>query len=83
MHMSMPIEITRYTDPASLSPSTLLDPEDVATILRTSVLTLKNWRRDRTGPRWIEFGRQRLYRAGDLVEWLEERARREGDAPTQ
>ena len=67
-----PTEITRYTDPAALSPGTLLEAEDVAMILRTSVLTLKNWRRDHVGPRWIESGKQRLYRAGDLAAWLED-----------
>lgn len=66
-----PTEITRYSDPAALSPGTLLESEDVAVILRTSELTLKNWRRDGVGPRWIESGKQRLYRAGDLAAWLE------------
>lgn len=65
--------ITRYTDPSALWPGTLLESEDVATILRASVLTLKNWRRDRTGPPWIEVGQQRLYRAGDLANWIEGR----------
>ena len=65
-----PAEITRYTDPASLSPGTLLEAEDVAMILRTSVLTLKNWRRDRVGPKWLVSGKQRLYRAGDLADWI-------------
>lgn len=71
MLKAVPTEITRYTDPASLSPGTLLAAEDVATILRTSVLTLKNWRRDRVGPKWIGSGKQRLYRAGDLTDWIE------------
>lgn len=74
MSSSEPIEITRYTDPASLSPGTLLAQEEVAVILRTSVHTLKNWRRDRSGPRWIEIGQQRLYRAGDLATWIDDRS---------
>lgn len=67
------MEITAYTDPSSLPPGTLLEAEDVARILRASVLTLKSWRRDHTGPPWIEVGKQRLYRAGDLAKWIQDR----------
>ncbi len=69
--------VTHHTDPFALSPGTLLDVQEVAAILRVSVHTLKNWRRDRSGPRWIAYGKQRLYRAGDLVLWLEKRVARE------
>ncbi len=65
-------EISRYTDPSSLSPGTLLETDDLAVLLRTSPVTLKNWRRDGIGPRWVEAGKQRLYRASDLVAWLDE-----------
>jgi hypothetical protein len=73
--LSTPSEITRYTDPASLSPGTLLEPEDVALILRMSTTTLKNWRRDNVGPKWVVSGKARLYRAGDLAAYLEASAR--------
>jgi hypothetical protein len=73
--LSTPSEITRYTDPASLSPGTLLEPEDVAVILRMSTTTLKNWRRDNVGPKWVVSGKARLYRAGDLAAYLEASAR--------
>lgn len=71
MSLTTPSEITRYTDPAALSPGTLLEPEDVALILRTSVHTIKSWRRDRVGPKWVVSGKHRLYRAGDLATWIE------------
>lgn len=66
------MEITPYTDPASLSPGTLLEPQDVALILRVSVHTLKSWRRDGVRPPWVEPGKRRLYRAGDLAAWLDQ-----------
>lgn len=71
MSLATPSEITRYTDPAALSPWTLLESEDVALILRTSGHTIKSWRRDRVGPKWVVSGKHRLYRAGDLATWIE------------
>ena len=43
-------------DAAELAPGDLLTPEEVASILRTSLSTLANWRSLKQGPRYRKVG---------------------------
>lgn len=70
------MEITEHTDPLSLSPGSLLTQAEIALICRVQPETVKKWRSQGKGPRWIPMGRSVLYTAGDFAEWLE--ARRAG-----
>jgi excisionase family DNA binding protein len=48
----------------------LLDPEEVATLLKIPVKTLYAWRYTRTGPPALKVGKHLRYRASEIDEWL-------------
>jgi predicted DNA-binding transcriptional regulator AlpA len=50
----------------------LLDEKDVARATRMSLATIRRWRLQRTGPRWIKVGGTAVrYRAADLARWID------------
>jgi hypothetical protein len=49
-----------------------LESCDAAPVLGVKALTLKVWRRNGTGPRYIKFGNRVRYRLSDLEAWLAE-----------
>ena len=49
-----------------------LESVDAAVVVGVKPLTLKLWRRNGTGPRYIAFGNRVRYRLSDLEEWLAE-----------
>lgn len=65
------MEITEHTDPRSLGPGALLTQAEIALICRVRPQTVKKWRTQGKGPRWVPVGRSALYPAGDFVAWLE------------
>jgi predicted DNA-binding transcriptional regulator AlpA len=57
--------------------SELLTEVEVAGILKMKRQTLRNWRGQRVGPRFIKLrDRSVRYRRGDVEEWIEEQASR-------
>ncbi|MGC2853841.1 helix-turn-helix domain-containing protein [Novispirillum sp. DQ9] len=52
--------------------SSLLTPKEVASILRVSEKTLKNWRSLRLGPPFIKVGGVVRYRRRSVDRWLEQ-----------
>ena len=61
---------------AGLEPDQLLDPGQAGAILGVEPSTLAVWRSvGRYSLKYIKVGRLVRYRAGDLAEWLEKRAR--------
>jgi excisionase family DNA binding protein len=57
----------------------LLTEAEAAEMLRSSVPTLRRWRRLGTGPASIKSGRKVLYRREALDRWLAERETRDGE----
>ena len=52
----------------------LLTTEDVATLLNVKPRTLKQWRHERRGPRYVSLGRRIVrYRRSDVDEWIRSR----------
>ena len=50
----------------------LLSRRELATILKLSEATLRNWASRRTGPPFLRVGPRRVaYRTGDVRQWLE------------
>lgn len=63
-------------DVASLTPETLLTPEQAAQVLGLSVKTLATWRSTgRQALPFIRCGGRVRYRRSDVAAWLESRAR--------
>lgn len=54
------------------SPGTLLNEREVAAALFISVKTLQLWRQQGRGPRFLRLVSHVRYRAGDVVEWMEQ-----------
>jgi excisionase family DNA binding protein len=53
----------------------LLTTGEVATRLRVNPSTVRRWRLDDVGPRYLRVGGIYRYRAGDLEEWICESVR--------
>lgn len=47
----------------------LLTAKQVAERLQLSIWTLRNWRRDRKGPKYLRLGRSVRYRLEDIIAW--------------
>jgi excisionase family DNA binding protein len=59
------------TTEAENSPiSALLTETEVSNVLRVSLATLRKWRVDKRGPRFIKIGSLVRYQLEDLREWL-------------
>lgn len=52
----------------------LLTDKDLEEKSIAGVQTLKKWRREGRGPRFLRIGHKIRYRASDVAEWLESRA---------
>ena len=48
----------------------LLKDEDVARITRMSVASVRRWRLEHRGPRYIKIGTSVRYRLGDVQKWI-------------
>lgn len=46
-------------------------PAELAGMLEVSEETLREWRRNRTGPDFVKCGKSVLYRESDVQRWLE------------
>jgi excisionase family DNA binding protein len=53
----------------------LLTTSEVATRLRVNPSTVRRWRLDDVGPRYLRVGGIHRYPAGDLEEWISESVR--------
>ena len=53
----------------------LLTITEAAELMRTPVATLRYWRHIGTGPKGFRMGRRVLYKATDVREWIDARAR--------
>ena len=53
----------------------LLTTSEVATRLRVNPSTVRRWRLDDVGPRYLRVGGIYRYPAGDLEEWISESVR--------
>jgi DNA-binding transcriptional MerR regulator len=53
-------------------PDRAMESSDAAPIVGVTARTLKAWRRDGIGPRYIKFGNRVRYRVSDLERWLAE-----------
>lgn len=49
----------------------LLTEDELSLLSGFSVRTLRNWRSERKGPRFIRLGNRAFYLASDLATWLE------------
>lgn len=55
--------------------SDLLTESEAAAMLRVRAVTLKRWRRERKGPRFVRLGPTRVrYRRTDIDSWLDGRS---------
>ena len=52
---------------------TLLNEHDVARLTGLSVATVRRWRLQRQGPRYLKIGAAVRYRPADVTAWLESR----------
>ncbi len=48
----------------------LLDTEEAALVLRISARTLRRWRDEGTGPKFVRYGRAIRYTRGDLERFV-------------
>jgi predicted DNA-binding transcriptional regulator AlpA len=46
-------------------------PAELAEMLEVSEDTLREWRRNRTGPDFVKTGKSVVYREADIQRWLE------------
>lgn len=56
------------------TPTPLLTTEQAAAWLGVQPYTLRRWRSDGRGPRWVRVGRLSRYRLDDLAAWAEAQA---------
>lgn len=49
----------------------LLSPEDLAERLRVSTSTLKRWRHDKYGPKYLRIGKRVFYMEAEVATWIE------------
>ena len=68
--MSAVAEITQ-----SISPRTLLIPEQAAAYLSVKLQTLANWRSEGRGPKFVRVGKLIRYRLGALDAWIESQSK--------
>lgn len=62
---------------SSQDPNRLLTEREVADRLQMAASSLRNWRTQGRGPKWLALSRRAVrYRAADVEEWLEARQRR-------
>jgi len=60
-----------------------MDPKELATYLRVSPATIRNWRQKGVGPPWVELEHNVYrYRRSDIGKWLEEKASGTTESPT-
>ena len=52
----------------------LWDTDDVATFLKLTPKTVKEWRHKGTGPKYSRLGKHVRYQPSDVIAWLEETA---------
>jgi predicted DNA-binding transcriptional regulator AlpA len=50
-----------------------LGDNEVASVLKVSPQTLRNWRSQQKGPPYLKLGRAVRYQPEDLVEWMKNR----------
>lgn len=53
----------------------LIPPVQAAKILCLSEMTLRKWRWEGKGPRFIKLGRKVAYKQEDLYEWIDSQSR--------
>jgi hypothetical protein len=58
----------------------ILDEQQTAAVLHTSVRSLRRWRSEGRGPPFAKVGKNVLYRYGGILKWLERREEREAEA---
>jgi hypothetical protein len=61
----------------------ILDEQETAAVLHTSVRSLRRWRSEGRGPPFAKVGKNVLYRYGGILKWLERREEREAEAAHQ
>lgn len=49
----------------------LVSEDELATMLDIKLETLRAWRTDKQGPRWIKLGKGVYYRDVDVFEWID------------
>ena len=54
---------------------TLFTPVEAAKMLCLSELTLRKWRWEGKGPRFIKLGRKVAYKQEDIYEWVDSQSR--------
>lgn len=55
----------------ALAPGELLDEKEAAAALGCAICTLRNWRSQKRGPRFVKVGRRLVrYRRSDLAEFI-------------
>lgn len=55
--------------------SNLITPSQAAEYLCVSVVTLRKWRWEGKGPKFLKLGRKVVYRETDIHDWLNEQVR--------
>jgi excisionase family DNA binding protein len=55
--------------------NTLITTNQAANMLCLSEMTLRKWRWEGKGPRFIKLGRKVAYRQEDLYDWIESQSR--------
>lgn len=68
---------TRRNDGAP--PAALIDTDAAALWLGMASTTLRRWRSEGRGPRWVRVGRLAKYRVADLAAWAEAHVVESGD----
>lgn len=61
----------------------ILDEQQTAALLHTSVRSLRRWRTEGRGPPYARVGKNVLYRYAGILRWLERREEREAEAAHQ
>jgi predicted DNA-binding transcriptional regulator AlpA len=60
----------------------LYSDKDLSEQIGKSIVTLRRWRREGKGPKWVTIERSVRYRASDVDEWLRSLETKGGE-PTQ
>lgn len=69
---------TRGNDGAP--PAALIDTDAAAAWLGMASTTLRRWRSEGRGPRWVKVGRLAKYRVADLADWADAHVVESGDS---
>lgn len=70
-HQPAPITTATTTPQSNSKPSEMMTDRDVAAALKMSIASVRRWRRQQTGPKFMKIGSLVRYRRSEVEAWIE------------